>query len=146
VLSFILPFVAGAVLIVTLHSLPGPLSDWLMQQPADRPALVPQSLDRGVALLISGSVSIVIVIVTIGLILFRRWARSAYVVLTVLYFLALFFAGPSVLPAPAFGMFALGYLLQGVIIAMAFLPPTSVLFASKRSNRALEPTASGSDV
>jgi hypothetical protein len=145
-LSFILPFVAGAVLVITLRSLPSPLLDWLMQQPADRPALVPQSLDRGSALLISGAVSVVILVVTIGLVLFRRWARSAYVIISVLYFVALFFARPSVLPAPAFGMFAVGYFMQGVIIAMAFLPPTSLLFVSKRSNQALEPTASRSDV
>jgi hypothetical protein len=136
VLSFVLPFVAGAVLIVSLRSLPSPLLDWLMQQPADRPGLVPQSLDRGVALLISAGISIIILVVTIGLVLFRRWARSAYVVITVLYFLALFFARPSVLPSPAFATFALGYFVQGVIIAIAFLPPTSQLFVSKRSNHA----------
>jgi hypothetical protein len=33
-------------------------------------------------------------------------------------------------------MFAVGYFVQGVIIAMAFLPPTSDLFVSKRSNQA----------
>ncbi|MGH9553482.1 MAG: hypothetical protein ACRD3W_29135 [Terriglobales bacterium] len=146
VVSFVLPFVAGAVLVVSIRTLPSPLLDWLMQQPADRPALVPQSLDRGVALLISAAISIVILVVTIGLFLFRRWARSAYVVITTLYFVALFFARPSVLPSPAFAVFAVGYFVQGVIIAMAFLPPTSELFVSKRSNQTLQPTAGRSDV
>jgi hypothetical protein len=146
VLSFVLPFVAGAVLIASLRTLPSPLLDWLMQQPADRPALVPQSLDRGVALLISAAISIVILVVTIGLVLFRRWARSAYVVITALYFVALFFTRPSVLPSPVFAVFAVGYFVQGVIIAMAFLPPTSGLFVSKRSNQLLQPTAGRSEV
>jgi hypothetical protein len=93
VLSFALPVIAGPVLIVSLRTLPSPLLDWLTQQPADRPALVPQSLDRGVALLMSVAMSIVILVVTIGLFLFRRWARSAYVVITALYFVALFSRG-----------------------------------------------------
>lgn len=144
-LSFILPFVAGVVLVMTMRSLPNPLLEWLMQQPADRPALVPQSLDRGVALLLSLGTSIIILAITIGLVLFRRWARSAYAVLTALYFLALFFAPPSVLPSPAFATFAVGYFVQGVVIAMAFLPPTSDLFVNKRSNQTLQPTTGRSD-
>jgi hypothetical protein len=140
VLSVILPFVAAAVLMMTLRTLPIPLLDWLMQQPADRPALIPQSFDRGLALLISVVFSVAVIVVTIGLILFRRWARSAYVVIMVLYVGALFLAPPSVLPAPAFGVFAIVYFVQGAIIAMAFLPPTSLLFANRRSNQSLEPT------
>jgi cytochrome b subunit of formate dehydrogenase len=116
-----------------------------MQQPADRPAIVPQSLDRGVALFIALGATIVILIVTIGVVLFRRWARSAYVAITALYFFALFFARASVLPSSAFAVFALGYFVQGVIIAMMFLPPVSSLFVSKRSNQSLEPTTGRRD-
>jgi hypothetical protein len=128
-LSFILPSVAGMVLVLTAHSLPSPLLDWLLQQPADRYPLIPQSLDRRVALLISGIAAIAVVVAIIGLFRFRRWARSAYVVITVLYFLGLYFARPCVLPAPAFCIFAISYMVQGAIITMAFSLPTSLLFA-----------------
>jgi hypothetical protein len=103
-----------------------------MQTPADRPALIPQSLDRGVALMISGIFIIALVVVTIGLWLFRPWGRSGYVVLLLLCVISMFFASPSVLPAPAFACAALNYFIQGALIAMAFLPPVAQLFSTPK--------------
>ena len=130
--NIVWPFIAGIIFTVTLRTLPSPLLDWLMQQPADRPALLPQSLNRGIALLIAVIIGIFFIIVVIGVWRFRPWARAAYVIITVIYFVCLFFAPPTVLSAPAFGVFAIGYFVQGIVLAMLFLPPIAQMFATRR--------------
>ncbi len=132
VVTILWTFVSGVVVMLTLRSLPAPLLDYLRQTPADRPALLPQSLDRGVALLIGAIASIAILVVLVGLWRFRRWGRTGYVVITFLYFLSMIFAPPAVLPAPAFASFAIGYLFQGALITMAFLPPIALLFTAPK--------------
>ena len=74
-------------------------------------------------------------------IFFRRWARILYVVGTVLLMFAQIFTGPAVLTGPASFFSSVGYFIQGVTVAIVFLPPISALFAT-RHEQALEPTDS----
>jgi hypothetical protein len=70
----------------------------------------------------------------VGMCFFRRWARALYITLLVLFAVALLFRGRSLVGSTiSFGLFFLENILDGVVIAMAFLPPLAGLFAKRKA-------------
>ena len=120
-----------AVFAATFRTLPQPLLDYLIQTAPDRPPFVPQSAGKGLALLMTLAGLGLSVSTIVGVLLFRRWARVLYVVGTVLIMFAQIFAGPAILTGPASFCSSVGYFIQGVTVAIAFLPPVSALFAAR---------------
>jgi hypothetical protein len=82
---------------------------------------------------------------TLGLWLFQPWARVAYIVGVVSYVYLM----PFGWIVPGSFWFAVlpyfGAAIVGAIIAMSFLPPLAQMFAKRRSNQSLEPTAGRRD-
>jgi hypothetical protein len=69
-----------------------------------------------------------------GMWYFRRWARILYIVLiAMLVILLLFRPGPLVGSTTGFGLEIIQYILDGVVITMAFLPPLAELFAKRKA-------------
>ena len=69
-----------------------------------------------------------------GMWYFRRWARILYIVLIALFVIALLFRpGPLVGSTTFFGLDIIQYILVGVVITMAFLPPLAGLFAKRKA-------------
>lgn len=132
VLAFLIPFVTPVAAMLSCSTLPAPLLNYLQSEPSGSMAAFSR-LPRSVAIL-SGALAIAAAIfATIGLFTFRRWGRSLYVLLTVLYMVCMPFMGPLVLPAALTPLFCLSYLIQGGIIAMAYLPPITQLYAIRKA-------------
>ena len=69
-----------------------------------------------------------------GMWYFRRWARILYIVLIALFVIALLVRpGPLVGSTTFFGLDIIQYILDGVVITMAFLPPVAGLFAKRKA-------------
>lgn len=69
-----------------------------------------------------------------GLWFFRRWARPFYLALLVLPLVAIVFRPrPIVGTTSSFLLVTLESFLEGVVIAMAFLPPIAALFAQRKT-------------
>ncbi|MFL6519512.1 MAG: hypothetical protein ACJ8NS_04770 [Chthoniobacterales bacterium] len=141
VLFPILTAVIGALPFTTL---PIPLSEFLRSQPTGSAAMF-AGFPRSLILLLGIAVVIVVLAAFVGLWRFRRWGRALYVAVTVVYAVCMPLMGPLVLPASLTPLFYVGYLIQGAVIAMAYLPPVADVFATKRSNQAMQRTAPRSD-
>ncbi|MFL6519515.1 MAG: hypothetical protein ACJ8NS_04785 [Chthoniobacterales bacterium] len=128
VLFPILTAVIGALPFTTL---PIPLSEFLRSQPIG-PAAMFGDLPRALMLVLSIAVVVVGLTAFIGLWRFRPWGRALYVGLTLVYALCMPLMGPLVLPASLTPVFYVGYLLQGALIAMAYLPPIADMFATRK--------------
>jgi hypothetical protein len=128
---FVLPVIAGIVTVISLSSLPAPLLEYLQATPSGTAALFAR-LPKPVPLL-SGILVIAVGLASfVGLWRFRRWGRSLYVAFTIVYILIMPLMGVLVLPAAATPLLYVGYLLQGALIAMAYLPPIADVFATQK--------------
>jgi hypothetical protein len=132
VFSFVWLIVAVTVSTLTIPYLPQPLRDYLLQHTPDRPGFIPQSVSKGVVLVISLVVLVISVATIVGMWRFRPWARVLFVVGTAFGLLSQIFASPTVLPGAASFCFSVAEFMQGVTIAIAFLPPVSNLFSPRK--------------
>jgi hypothetical protein len=81
-----------------------------------------------------------VLFVVIGLWQFRRWARMTYLVFILLSCLAgLLRHGPVITSSSFLALDTLVHVLDGCIIAMAFLPPVYDVFSGKGPNQSLQP-------
>ena len=79
-------------------------------------------------------------IAAIGLIFFQNWARHLYLALSLLNPALAPFSGFMVQPPIDALFFATNLLLDGAILAMAYLTPMSDSFKTTAHNKPLEPT------
>jgi hypothetical protein len=129
--TVLLPILDGIVSSIAFSTLPAPLFDYLQSTPIGVAAVfsrVPPflMLPLIIVVTIAGVASFV------GLWKFRPWGRLLYVVITVLYVACMPLMGLLVVPPAATPLFYLGYLLQGALIAMAYLPPVADLFTTQK--------------
>ena len=84
--------------------------------------------------LVGAVVSIILltVVTTAGLWIFRPWARVAYLPVSLVYVYLLPFGSPYVPSGVGRGAQFIVYLMQGVLLAMAYLPPVGQLFTRAR--------------
>jgi hypothetical protein len=67
-----------------------------------------------------------------GMWYFRRWSRILYVGLIAMFVIALLCRpGPLATSTTSLALDIIQYMLDGVVIAMAFLPPVTELFAKR---------------
>jgi hypothetical protein len=89
----------------------------------------------------SAATLLVCLTATVGLWLFQSWARVVYVIAVPVYIYLM----PLGWITPGSFWFAvlpyLGAAVDGAIVAMSFLPPLAHVFATRRPNQALQPTA-----
>ncbi len=107
------------VALLTEPTLPVPLRDWV-QLEAETVNLTP----RFVVLLCVGTLMVVsLLISTVGLLLFWRFARPLYFVTTLASVLLLPLSGPEVQSGWAAMFDDLGLLLSGVVLALTYWSP-----------------------
>jgi len=128
--TILVSIIAGVVAAVSFSSLPAPLLEYLQTTPVG-PVVLLSRLPRPLAVVLSIVVGVIEIASFIGLWRFRRWGRTLYVAFNIFYVLCLPFMGPLVLPPSAKPLFYVDYLLQGALIATAYLPPIANVFATQ---------------
>jgi hypothetical protein len=69
-----------------------------------------------------------------GMWYFRRWARILYIIPITFFVVNLLLRpGPVIIATFFFGLDIIQYVLDGVVITMAFLPPIAGLFAKREA-------------
>jgi len=135
VLIWCLPFVSMA-LDVLIRGISGPPTNF--SRPADIPWTAVPVWVLGIAAFL------VLIVASVGLWFFQRWARLAYILATIAYVLVRPFSTPFTYTYWGEFLGYLDYALEGALIATAFLPPVALLFAARTPNHATERTADGS--
>ena len=132
VMVWALPYLSLA-LDVLIRGVWGPPANF--SRPADVPWIAVAVWVAGIAAFF------LLVVASVGLWLFQRWARPVYILAAIVYAAVRPFSTPYSYThwGELFGY--LDYALEGALIATAFLPPVALLFAPRTPNHAMERTA-----
>jgi hypothetical protein len=132
VLIWCLPYVSAALDVLT-RGISGPPTNF--SRPADIPWMAVSVWVAGIAAFF------VLIVASVGLWFFQRWARLAYILAAIPYVLVRPFSTPFTHTYWGELLGYLDYALEGTLIATAFLPPVALLFAARTPNHAMERTA-----
>lgn len=129
VLNWLLTIIAAIVFLSTRTSLPTELKTYLENQGSSG-----ESTADSILLWVDVSLLVFAIVVSIGLLLFKRWARN--------FLFAVYVLSVSLIPTRAVYidtgwaqlMFTLETMTGGMILALVYFSPLSALFASPGDN------------
>jgi len=131
--SFLIGILSVASMFLTVPLLPPELQSYLENEDAIlsltenlSPAVLKSMLVAAIGIVLA--ILIGTVTITVGLYFWRRWARSLYLITTILFLLSSIFLGPVVLSGPTEFLYGIGYMLTGFILALAYFSPVAEKF------------------